>query len=264
MANISIVRIGAVVKRHLYVAFRDMRVLTQDVYWPIMDLMLWGFMAEWMVSKYHLDSYYFYTMIASVGLWQVFLRSTLEVSISMLEEIWSRNLINFFSTPLLLSEWVIAVGMLAIVRTITTVFIAAFTIKLLFSWSLFEVGWILIPCSLNLLLFGLAIGFATSAILACWGKQAEALAWMMGWFCAPFSTIYCPFEALPLWMQKMSLALPMFYTYSALSKTIQGQSIAWGDLGIAFVLNVVYLVVSILLFIFLFEQSRNKGLSRLE
>lgn len=264
MESISLIRIFAVVKRHLYVMFRDMRVLSQDIYWPIMDLMLWGFMTQAMVSKYQLDPYFFYTMIASVGLWQVFLRSTLEVSVSMLEEIWSRNLVNLFSTPLLLSEWICAIAVLATIRTVSTVMIAICAIKLFFSWSLFNVGWVLIPCSLNLLLFGLSIGFMTAAFLICYGKQADALAWMMGWFCAPFSTIYCPLETLPIWMQKVSLALPMFYTYSALAKAVRGQSIAWNDLIIAFGLNILYLVFSILLFQFLFEQSRKKGLSRLE
>ena len=94
MANLSFIRISAVVKRHLYTALKELRAITQDIYWPIMDLMLWGFMAQSMVAKYHFDSYYLYTLIASVGLWQVFLRSSLEVSIGMLEEIWSRNLSN--------------------------------------------------------------------------------------------------------------------------------------------------------------------------
>lgn len=262
--TVSLCRILAVVKRHLYVATRDLRVYTQDIYWPIMDLSLWGFMAQYMSVQQKMEPSYAHILIASVGLWQVFLRSSLEVSVGMLEEIWSRNLVNIFSTALSSFEWGCAALILATIRTVTTVAIAALAIKIIFGWSLFSAGWILVPCSFMLLLFGLAIGFITAGILVCWGKKAETLAWMMGWLFAPFSTIYYPAEALPLWMQKVSYMLPMIYTYRALGGAIKGEPIAWHLLGTAFGINLIFIVGSIAFFIAMFEQSRKKGLSRLE
>ena len=262
--TLSLCRVFAVIKRHLYVAARDLRVYTQDIYWPIMDLALWGFMAQYMSAQQKMEPSYAHILIASVGLWQVFLRSSLEVSVSMLEEVWSRNLSNMFSTALSPFEWGLAAIILAAIRTITTVLIAACAIKILFGWSLFLVGWILVPCAFMLLLCGLSVGFITAGILVCWGKKAETLAWMMGWLFAPFSTIYYPAEALPIWMQKVSYALPMAYTYQALGGAVKGEPIAWDLLGKAFGINIIFIVGSIGFFIAMFEQSRKKGLSRLE
>ena len=262
--NLSLCRILAVVKRHLYIALRDLRMITQDIYWPIMDIALWGFMAQWMCKQQTMEQTYAHCLIASVGLWQVFMRSSMEVSVSMLEEVWSRNLVNIFSTPLCSIEWAFATMLLAIIRTITTVLIAALAIYILFGWSLFSAGWILIPCSTLLLIFGLAMGFLTASMLVCWGKKAESLAWMIVWMCAPFSAIYYPVEALPLWMQKVSQCMPMMYIYQALGKVFKGEPIAWNLLGTALMINIIFMVISLSLFIFMFEQSRKKGLARLE
>ena len=47
-------------------------------------------------------------LLAAVMLWDVMFRGQLGVSISFLEEMWSRNLGHLFVTPLRPYEWVIA------------------------------------------------------------------------------------------------------------------------------------------------------------
>jgi ABC-2 type transport system permease protein len=182
----------------------------------------------------------------------------------MLDEIWEKNLVNFFAGPLYLIEWVAACSLLALIRTITTMIIAIIIIKLLFSWMLFSVGMVLIPCALNLFLSGLTIGFLITALLSLFGKKADAFAWMMGWMCAPFSSIYYPAAALPAWMNSVANWMPMMYTFDALKQAIADGGINWNFLGIAFGLNCIYLTGAILLFLICFEQSRKRGLSRLE
>ena len=58
----------------------------------------------------------FGVLLAAVMLWDVLFRSQLGLSISFLEEMWSRNLGQLFVTPLRPYEWVLSLLAMSVIR----------------------------------------------------------------------------------------------------------------------------------------------------
>ena len=105
---------------------------------------------------------------------------------------------------------------------------------------------------------------STAAISLYFGQRFQMLAWMTTYGFAPFSAIYYPMNALPTWAQAIGKCLPMSYVFEGMRKVLKEGRFDMYDFGMSLALNGLYLILSLLLFRFLFEKSRAKGLSRLE
>lgn len=100
-------RVAAVASRHLYIIRHSPIRLLEQVYWPILDLVLWGFvsisMEQLMASKLGAGaSAAGFLVAAFLGaniLWDLMFRAQQGVSIAYLEEVWARNLLNLFVSP---------------------------------------------------------------------------------------------------------------------------------------------------------------------
>ena len=90
------------------------------------------------------------------------------------------------------------------------------------------------------------------------------LAWMSAYMFAPFSAVFYPVSALPVWAQKISWYLPTTYVFEGMRSILKGGAFPWGNAWISLGLNMIYLVLSICVFYWAFEKSRSKGLARFE
>ena len=123
--------------------------------------------------------------IAAVLLWDVMFRSNIGVSISFLEEMWSRNLGQLFASPLRPYEWAMSLLAISAIRTLIGIVPAAFLAIPLYQYSVFEMGLPLIAFFVNLLIFGAAVGLAVSGLVLRCGLGAESLAWAVIFAVAP-------------------------------------------------------------------------------
>ena len=114
----NIQRIGALVSRNLQLAFRGFDPLIDLFYWPFFDLIVWGFTSRWVQSTGQEVSLMWLTGLV---LWQACYRANLDVSFNLLGELWSRNIVNLFATPLELNEWIASSLIVGTVNTIITV-----------------------------------------------------------------------------------------------------------------------------------------------
>ena len=118
-------------------------------------------------------------LLGGVLLWDVVLRSQLGVSVSFLEEMWSRNLGHLFVSPLR------PVGMgdrrsssMSLVRIAIGVLPAALLAIPLYHYSIFTLGLPLVAFFVALMIMGWAHGARRSAALILrHGLGAESLAW---------------------------------------------------------------------------------------
>jgi ABC-2 type transport system permease protein len=125
-------------------------------------------------------------------------------------------------------------------------------------------GWAFLPFCASLILSGWVIGFLSAAVMIYFGQRVQMLAWMTAYIFAPFSAVFYPLSALPIWGQFIAKGLPMTYVFEGMRKVLTEQIFSWGDFTLSILLNVVYLVGTMSLFRKLFEMSRAKGLARLE
>jgi len=261
---IAIYRIEAVLWRYFYLFRRSLDRLGDAIYWPILDMILWGLTVKWLNDSGATVPNIVVIMLTALVFWQITWRAQYEVSINLLEEFWNQNLINMFGSPLRVSEWILGVMAVGALKNILTLIVGALVATLLYSLNIFLVGWYFIPFMVILTLFGWTLGFFISGLIINYGTRIQTVAWMFPHLAAPFSSVFYPLEVLPEWAQFVGRCLPTSYVFEGM-RTLVGEGTfdaqAWLK---AIPLAIGYFLLSILFFVRMFEKSRVKGLARLE
>lgn len=256
-------RICAVFLRYFYF-FAKMDHMADLFFWPALDIFLWGMTSVWIQTHDVQMPSIAIAILTALVFWQIIWRSNYEVSVNLLQEFWNRNMVNLFSTPLKLAEWISALMLVGAFKILVTICFGSLVVWLLYSLNIFAIGWALVPFCASLLLSGWFLGFLSAAVMVYFGQRVQMLAWMTAYIFMPFSAVFYPVSALPVWAQWVAKALPMTYTFEGMRTALQSNTFSWPDFGISIVLNVVYLIGTMALFRKLFEMSRAKGLARLE
>ncbi|HZB89901.1 MAG TPA: ABC transporter permease, partial [Stellaceae bacterium] len=95
------------------------------VYWPAISMVLWGFTSQFLMTNSSYVARAGGVLLAAVMLWDVMFRGQLGVSMSFLEELWSRNLGHLFVSPLRPYEWVLSLLAMSLIRVAISVVPAA-------------------------------------------------------------------------------------------------------------------------------------------
>ena len=131
-------RITALIVRHLYLYRRSLPRIMEIFYWPFLDLVIWGFITLYL-ARYQSQVPGFVTFfLGALILWDMLFRSQQGVTISFLEELWARNLMNLFASPLKPSEFLAATMAMSMMKvTIVSIVMAgcAFFFIRITSWS---------------------------------------------------------------------------------------------------------------------------------
>ena len=102
----SLSRIGALVKRHLYLFRGSWPRLIELIYWPTVQMAMWGLLQTYLLDKTGGMAVFGGTLIGAVLLWDILVRGQFGFAISFLEEMWSRNLGHLLMSPLRPAEFV--------------------------------------------------------------------------------------------------------------------------------------------------------------
>src|SRR5205807_3942912 len=111
-------RVGALILRYLYLLRSSWPRLAELAYWPAMQVIVWGFITQFFMTNSSWVAQATGVLLGAVLLWDVLFRSQLGVSVSFLEEMWSRNLGHLFVSPLRPYEFLIALATMSFVRTL--------------------------------------------------------------------------------------------------------------------------------------------------
>jgi len=259
----SFTRIKAMLMRYLYF-FGKFENISENFYWPVIDILLWGMTSMWIQSAQSEISNVGVAILTGLVFWQVIWRASYEVSGNLLQEFWGRNLVNLFSTPLRFAEWAISFMLVGFLKTLMVVFFSALVIWLFYAVNVFQIGLAIIPYIGLLTLSGWLIGFFSAAILIYMGQRVQMLAWMMPFLFAPFSAIFYPLSALPVWAQGVAKCLPTTYVFQGMREVLMEGTFSMGLFSMSLLLNAIFFTLTLVLFKIAFEKSRAKGLSRLE
>src|SRR6266446_853763 len=170
-------RIAAMIERYWYLLRSSWPRLLELVYWPAVQMMMWGFLQLYIGTNSGFFARAGGTFIGAVLLWDILFRGQLGFSVSFLEEMWSRNLANLMISPLKPIEFVLAMMAMSIVRlSIGMVPVSLLAIGF-FGFNLYGMGLALAAFFLNLILTGWAVGIFVSGVIMRNGLGAENLAW---------------------------------------------------------------------------------------
>ncbi len=249
------------VLRYVYLHKRSLPRSLEIVFWPVMELFVWGFVAMHIrASAGDALAAMASSLINAMIFWDLLYRSQQGVSVSVVEDIWTQNIVNLLVSPLKIWEWMLATFLYGTLKTLLIVVILTALALAMYEFNLVStLQFYLIPLGACLLLFGWALGLFTSALVIRWGHAAEALIWGVPFLIQPFSAIFYPVSALPEWLRPLALALPSTYVFEGMREVIRTGTMPLGHLAAAAVLDVVYFALAALFFAWMHRQARRSG-----
>lgn len=250
-------RIKALLLRYGYVYSRNTFRACDIVFWPFMDLLVWGYVSVYLTQKSVPSAVTFF--IGAIIFFNILYRVQQALTVSFLEDIWSRNLLNIFSAPITLSEFVAATYILGLAQAFVVGLVMTISAHFLYSFELAQMGLSLIPLFLNLLLMGWALGMLTTSMILRYGHHAEALAWAVPFIIQPLSAVFYPVAVLPKWIQPVAYCLPSTHVFEGMRHILAGNPMDTNGLLISTGLNVLYLSVAGVVFKSMFNEARKSG-----
>lgn len=252
-------RIWALNLRQLFALRRSWARITDLFYWPLLDLMFFGFLSLYF-SRRQGTPLVVGWLLGGLILWDVFFRVQQGISVSFLMELWTRNFINLFVTPLTVPEFLAAMmvwGLIKISITMTLMTVVAF---LLYHFNIFTLGPSLVPFLAGLILFAWAVGTVVTAIILRFGQSAETLAWSLAFLFQPFGAVFWPMAVYPRWLARVLMVLPLPHIFEGMRAVLAGQPLPVGSLVAAFALDAIALALAFGFFGYMFSVARQRGL----
>lgn len=252
-------RINALLIRHLYLYKRSIPRLMDVLFFPVWELLLWGFLSLYL-NKMNLGNFSVVTvLLGAVIFWDLMSQSQRAVSTSFLEEVWERNLLNIFVTPLKIGEFLTASALVALVRIFAVGIILFILSTVLYHLNFLTFGFYLIPFLINLLIFGWVLGLFTVALILRFGTSAQVLAWSFVFLIQPFSAVFYPVSVLPKYIQYFSFILPTTHIFEGMRSVVTTGTMDSTKLLFAFGMNVIYVILVLWFFRRMFERVRERG-----
>ncbi len=253
-----------IVLRSLRIWKRDINLLLCGFYWPLLDIIIWGFVGSWIQSLQAAEfSNYKATALMGVLLWQVVGRGANFIVFSISEDLWNNNLVNLFSLPLRLLEWICGVIAFFIIMNFITNAFCIVMASLFYDISFGYLFMTFLLFLLPLIFSTIWIGFMCLSIIALFGKRGIEMGFIIGWLLMPFSGAYYPVEILPQWAQAFSSCLPMSYVFQGMRAYMMHNQNPVKFLIQGTIMAIIYALISIIIFIYCFNYSKQKGLARL-
>lgn len=255
----SLQRIYALVLRHIYLWRSSVMRLVDSIYWPAVQMVMWGFMTQYLLPQASFVAQAAGVLLSGLLLWEVVVRGNLSLSIAFLEEIWSRNLGHLFVSPI--RSWELAAGIIvaSLLRTLLGMIPVSLLAWAFFGYSIYTLGLPLLAFFVILQMFSWSIGLAMSGLVMRVGQSAESFAWAAVFVLMPVSGVYYPITVLPHWLQVVAWGLPPAYIFEGMRSIMLEKTVHWDMLAIAFGLSAVYLVVGFQVFQWFFRSSRRAG-----
>ena len=255
----SLQRIYALVLRHIYLWRSSVMRLVDSIYWPAVQMVMWGFMTQYLLPQASFVAQAAGVLLSGLLLWEVVVRGNLSLSIAFLEEIWSRNLGHLFVSPI--RSWELAAGIIvaSLLRTLLGMIPVSLMAWAFFGYSIYTLGLPLLAFFVILQMFSWSIGLAMSGLVMRVGQSAESFAWAAVFVLMPVSGVYYPITVLPHWLQVVAWGLPPAYIFEGMRSIMLEKTVHWDMLAVAFGLSAVYLVVGFQVFQWFFRSSRRAG-----
>ena len=256
-------RIWAVILRYNYLFKHSLDRQVDAFYWPTVDLILWGLTSSYLAKQANNLPFAVLMVISGLVLWIILWRGQYEFTVNILEDMWNKNLVNMFSSPLKLSEWIAAFVSLGIVKSAVSVSFAAAVALVLYKANLFVFAFKLLPFLFLLLMTGWWVGLFVGGMIIRFGGKVQNFAWSMVFLIAPFSAIYYPLTALPHWAQQVAVIIPSSYLFEGARQVILTGVADPLKLAMAFCLNLLYIILALFFFKASFKKVLQRGLVKL-
>jgi ABC-2 type transport system permease protein len=252
-------RIVAVVLRQAYEARHNMDRVTDALYWPVIDVLLWGLVSLYLGHSGAARPGFVSCLLGAAILWGMFRNFQRDTAMGFLSEVWARNLIGLFSTPLSIQEYITGLIVMNFVKATAGMVVAGLVAWIFYSFNIFPALPALLPYLGILLLFALAVGIFVTGLIFRFSTRIQSLSWSITGLIMPFSCVFYPSDALPRSMRPLALALPTTHAFDGMRQVMSGGPVRLTDLAAGYLLGVAYLLAACFAFIHLFRGALTRG-----
>lgn len=250
-------RISALVLRYLYVYRRSWLRATEIIFWPIVDLLVWGFVTSYLQQLTVPRAVTF--MIGGMIFWDILFRAQQSIAVSILQDMWVGNILNVFIAPVRTAELLSATCIIGILRSGITAIIIGALAWAFYSFNILELGFALAPLVANLLLFGWVVGIFTTALILRYGEAVESVAWAIPFLLQPFCAAFYPVASLPQGLRYVAYCLPCTYSFEGMRALLQQGRFDVGLFLAGLGLNVIFLVLTSMFLMRMLRIIRERG-----
>jgi len=256
----SLSRTLAIVLRQFYLIRGSFSRVFPLFSWIAVDMVLWGFLTKYLNTVVSHGFDFVPVLLGAVLLWDFFIRIMQGVTMAFFEDVWSRNFLNIFATPLLVSEYVGGLVLSSISTSLIGLVVMLFIAVAFFKLSFLVYGLMILPFLLVLFLFGISLGIFGSALVLRFGPASEWFIWPIPALISPFAGVLYPVSTLPKWMQFFSRLLPPSYVFEALRAIISGSAVSGITLAWSAFLAVGYILSTYWFFTRTYRLALRTGL----
>src|SRR5260370_23091432 len=150
VGKMKLYRIRSVILRHTYEVIHNANHITYMVYWPVVNILVWGFFTLYLRHADRMQPGVLSCLLGAVILWGLFNAFQRDMAVGFLEELWSRNLVSLFASPLSVSEYVTALIVVTLAKSMVGLFVEALIAWLFYHYYIFPALPTLFPFILNL------------------------------------------------------------------------------------------------------------------
>ena len=230
------------------------------LYWPTVDLILWGFISTFIDRMKWNAPNAISLLLGGTILWTIFRRSQQDVALAFLEDIWYRNVINLFVSPLKVSEYIVGGIIVAVIKNAFVLLYMGALAVVLYHFNIITFGFSLVPFVVLLGIFGWAVGIFLCAIIFRFGTESQILAFSISFLIQPVSAVFYPVSVLPPFAQNIAWSLPTTPIFEGMRQVIGGARFSMNLFWLALGLNAVYLILACLFYAWMFRRVRELGL----
>jgi len=252
-------RIAAMVLRYWYLLRSSWARLTELIYWPAVQMLMWGFLQTYLSQQTSTFARAGGVLVGAVLLWDILFRGQLGFSVSFLEEMYARNLGNLMISPLRASEFVVSLMIMSILRLAIGMVPVTLLAIAFFGFNLWALGLALAAFFLNLMLTAWAVGILVSGLVLRNGLGAETFAWSIMFLFLPLTCVYYPVTVLPPWLQTFAWVLPPTYVFEGMRALLAEQTFRIDLMIQSRALNLVLFAAATAAFLALLASARRNG-----
>jgi ABC-2 type transport system permease protein len=249
----------AIALRYYYLLRSNAARLVQLFVWIVLDVVLWGFITKYLNGIGETGVNFTSTLLGAVVLWDFVTRSMQGVSTPFLEDIYARNLMNFFASPLSILEYLSGLVLVSVLSGALGLAVLIGLSALFFGLAIWQLGLALVAFVFLLFVFGIALGIIGISIVLRLGPSAEWFVWPLPTVLSPFAAVFYPVAVMPLWMQTVSHIIPASYVFEGMRAIVAHGTVDYGSLLLAALLDLVFLVIAGAIFTRVYRAAVRSG-----
>src|SRR3989344_7120026 len=139
----SLSRIYAIFLRQVYLFTHNWTRFFSMFIWILVDVVLWVFITKYLNSVNYGSFDFIPVFLGAIIMWNLFIRFQQGMIMPLLEDVWTYNFLNYFGSPLKISEYALGLILVSIVTSMVGFSLMVAIAGLIIGYNIFILGFYL-------------------------------------------------------------------------------------------------------------------------